>query len=135
MRVLGVDWGGARIGIAVGESEFGIASPRQLITATGTLAKDAVLIKDQMVKEKATLAVVGVPYHETNDRQARVCLQFVERLRELNVEVVTVDESLTSAQSNQDMIDQGMKAAERRQKVDSESAVRILLRFFNEHGG
>lgn len=134
MRVLAVDWGGSRIGIAVGESEFGIASPRSSITASGALAKDAALIMQIGRQEEVELVVVGVPVHAENSRMARVCLQLVERLKELGVEVRTVDESLTTEFSHQDLAEQGYTAAQRKHKVDSESAVRIALRFFSEHG-
>ena len=53
MRVLGVDWGGARIGIAVGEAQFKIASPRHPLQATGTLMKDALAIQTQVKIEEA----------------------------------------------------------------------------------
>ena len=134
LRVLAVDWGGARIGIAVGEAGFGIASPRQAIKATGTLAKDAALIQKLVVQEEANLVVVGIPIHEENARMARVCLQLVERLRELGVEVETMDESLTTELSHRDLADLGYTAAQRKHMVDSESAVRIALRYFAEHG-
>lgn len=134
MRVLGVDWGGARIGIAVGEVQFKIASPRNPLQATGTLKKDALAIQSQVLLEEAERVVVGVPFNEEDDRAARVCLQLVERLRELGVDVVTVDESLTTEASHTDLAALGLKAAQRKKQVDGESARRILLRYFEEHG-
>ena len=134
MRVLGVDWGGARIGIAVGEAQFKIASPRHPLQATGTLMKDALAIQTQVKLEEAERVVVGVPFNEEDDRAARVCLQLVERLRDLGLDVVTVDESLTTEASHTDLAELGLKAAQRKKQVDGESARRILLRYFEEHG-
>jgi len=134
VRVLAVDWGGARIGIAVGESEFGIASPRQAIKATGSLAKDAALLKQLVDEEQVGMAIIGVPVHAENPRMARVCLQFAERLRELGVEVRTIDESLTTELSHLDLAEQGYTAAQRKHLVDSEAALRIALRYFSENG-
>ncbi len=134
MRVLGVDWGGARIGLALGESEFKIASPRNPLQAAGALKKDAATIRDFAKLEEAERIVVGVPFNEVDDRSARVCLQLVDRLRELGLDVMTVDESLTTEASHADLAEIGFSAAQRKKQVDGESARRILLRYFEEHG-
>jgi RNase H-fold protein (predicted Holliday junction resolvase) len=44
MRLLGVDFGGARIGLATYETKFGVGRALPFLVATGTLAKDAVAI-------------------------------------------------------------------------------------------
>lgn len=132
MRVLGVDWGGARIGLAVGESEFRIATPRPPLRATGTLANDAELISRVAKSEEVERLVVGVPFHEEDSRAARICLTLAERLRDRGWLVETVDESLTTSASHEDLIAAGVSASERKRVIDGESARRILLRWFEE---
>lgn len=134
MRLVGVDWGSARIGIAVGELEFGIATARSPIAASGALKKDAIAIGDLAKREEAEQIVVGIPFQDHDDRAARVCFQLVERLKELGWTVHPVNESLTTVASHADLAEEGLTAAQRRRVVDGESARRILLRYFEEHG-
>lgn len=134
MRVLGIDLGKVRVGVAVGETESGIASPRKALTAIGTLVKDAEQVSNLARQEQVELIVVGVPYNPTDSRMASVCERFAVCLRELGWQVALVDESSTSFESDTAMLQAGVKASIRAKRVDSESAVRILERFFNEKG-
>ena len=133
MRVLAVDFGGKRIGIAVGESDPRVVSPRQNIDASGTLAKDAEAIRAVFEKEQADMVVIGLPQDEGGEtKMSRVCRKLGECLTALGVEVNYVDESLTSAEAERDMTEAGLKGSERRKRSDGEAACRILERFFDE---
>ncbi|MBX7132360.1 MAG: Holliday junction resolvase RuvX [Fimbriimonadaceae bacterium] len=130
MRLLGVDFGQKRIGIAVGEAEFGVSSPRQAIEASGSLKRDAQTIADIARKEEAIEIVVGMPgSFDDDDRQARLCGILAQNLRDLGWKVELVDETMTSVEAHQTARDLGLTAAERRRIVDSESACRILDRY------
>lgn len=61
LRVLAVDWGSARIGLAVGESETGIASAKPNLLASGSLTGDAEAIMRAARAEGADRIVVGLP--------------------------------------------------------------------------
>lgn len=131
MRVLGVDFGRKRIGIAVGESGAEVASPRPTLAASGSLEKDARAIADLARNEEASLVVVGVPgEYEGDDRQDRVCRILAEEIAKLGLQIALVDESLTSIEAQIEMRGAGVKAAGRRRRVDSEAACRILERHF-----
>lgn len=134
MRVLGVDLGKVRIGVAVGVAESRVATARQPLKAFGALAKDADQIADLAKTEAVDAIVVGVPYNREDDRMANVCERFAQILRELGWNVETVDEAGTSAESDAAMRDAGVKASLRSKRVDSESAVQILERYFIEKG-
>ena len=67
MRVLGIDFGGKRIGVAIGETEHNVASPRPQIEATGTLRLDAVNIVSIAKKEEAAKVVIGTPVVGTEE--------------------------------------------------------------------
>lgn len=129
MRVLGVDLGRQRIGVAVGESDFRIASPRPAIPATGTLAKDAISISELARREEVERIVVGQPLNEEDSRMARVCAQFAELIRSHGWEVDLVDESFTSVQADSNMAE--LKGSQRRKRKDGEAAAIILERFFD----
>ncbi len=132
MRVLAVDFGGKRIGIAVGETEHGVASPRPNLSASGTLAKDAMAIAEIATKEQATLVVVGLPLDADGEtKMSRVCRKLGEQVEAQGFAVEYVDESHTSAEAERDMSEAGLKSSERRARSDAEAACRILERFFD----
>lgn len=135
MRVLGVDYGFARIGLAVGESEPKIASPRPALAAAGSLKKDAAALHSVAQRERVDLVVVGIPVQdeEGDGRMARICRTVAENLRELGLTVETVDEAMTSVEADANLREMGLKASERRRHRDGEAACRILDRWF--HGG
>jgi putative Holliday junction resolvase len=131
MRVVAVDFGGRRIGLAVGDSGVGVASPRRNLEASGTLAKDAEAIVRFAESEKAGLVVIGLATDaEGETRQSQVCRKLGERVAALGVEVDYVDESHTSAEAERDMLEAGLKGSERRKRSDAEAACRILERYF-----
>ena len=129
MRVLAVDLGRLRIGIAVGETEFRVATPRPNLTATGTLKRDAEAISVLAKKEEVERIVVGHPLNEEDERMARVCSQFADLMREHGWHVELVDESFTSVQADENLAD--LKGSQRRKRRDGEAAAVILERYFN----
>lgn len=130
MRVLGVDFGFSRIGIAAGEAELGVFSARPALKASGTLKKDAETIAAKAAAEEVASIVVGHPLDaEGGGRMARICAQLADHLRSLGWTVHMVDESLTSVAAHADLRDAGMKASQRRRFIDGEAAVRILERW------
>ena len=136
MRLMGVDFGFKRIGIAVGESSPAVASPRPALTASGTLKRDAEAISALAKREGAELIVVGLPLEGDGSvgKMARICTTVAEHLRELGHQVETVDETLTSVQAEQGLHDMGLKASLRRKARDGEAACLILERYMHEKG-
>lgn len=133
MRVLGVDWGEKRIGIATGETEPPVATPRQNIEPSGNLFRDALAVAELARVENAEAVVVGVPENsEGADRLPRLCRTLAERIRALGVLVFTVDETMTSAEAETAMAEAGIKASRRDKRRDGEAAARILERHFQE---
>jgi putative Holliday junction resolvase len=112
MRVLGIDYGSSRVGIALGDTESRVASPWMVLHNHDEerLIKD---ISDLLKSESAELIVVGIPHIlrdmsvETN--QARKILNFVERLKAAQLPVETIDESLTTRIAARQMIERGEK--------------------------
>lgn len=128
-----MDFGGRRIGVAVGESGTGVASPRRDIEASGTLANDAAAIKKVVEAEGAALVVVGLPLDaEGETRMSRVCKKLGDAIAALGVPVEFVDEAYTSAEAERAMAEAGLKGSERRKRSDAEAACRILERFFEK---
>jgi putative Holliday junction resolvase len=130
VRLLGVDFGRRRIGLAVVDAQVGLPKPLAAIKATGTLAKDAERLRAAALREGAGMVVVGLPLDADGETAgSRVCRKLGEELLGLGVEVAYADESLTSQEAEAAMRASGLKAAEARRKSDGEAACRILERY------
>ncbi len=127
-RVLAIDYGGKRSGIAVTDPDQIIATP-----LTTVLSKDLVaFLKAYVVSEKVERFVVGLPkkMDNSNSDSARFIEPFVVNLTRQfpDIPVDRVDERFTSKIAFQAMIDSGMKKKDRQNKatVDKISAAIIL---------
>lgn len=129
MRVLGIDFGSKRIGLAVGDTVHRIASPRPNMTPSGTLAKDAAELAARARTEEAEAIVLGIPEAE-DGRMARVCNQLGDLIEQEGWTVHRIDESLTSIAADEAMA--GLKGSIRRKRRDGEAACQILERYFHE---
>ena len=133
-RVLGIDYGSRRVGIALSDP-LGV-----LAQGAGTLDNTPSLIPTLagiVREEEVVLIVVGMPYAPDGGRggKAEEVGRFIEALSgAVTVPVETWDESFSSVNARQALIDAGMKKKQRRQKgrVD-EMAARLLLQEFLEN--
>ena len=125
-RMIGVDLGQARIGVAVSDELGLLAHPLETIPA----GRDAARRIAQIVQEKsADRVIVGLPRHMNGSVGAGAmdALAFAEKLRGLlPCEVVTWDERLTTTAANRALRDSGRKTRESRQLVDQVAAQMIL---------
>lgn len=131
MRLLGVDFGFRRIGIAVAESEFGVVTPKTALEATGTLRKDAENVATAFHKEHAERIVLGLPVEEDGNlgKMARVCQTVAGLLREKGIEVELVDERYSSVEAEAALRQENLKASQRRKLRDGEAAAILLERY------
>jgi putative Holliday junction resolvase len=125
-RILGIDLGRARIGVAVSDELGMLAHPVETIPARS----DAVRRIAEIVREKnAERVVVGLPRHMNGSvgTGAVEALAFVEKLRALvSCEVVTWDERLTTMAANRALRESGQKIRDSRKVVDQVAAQMIL---------
>ena len=131
---MAVDFGGAKIGLAVGDTSTGVASPRPNLAASGTLATDARAIDAKARSEEAQLVILGLPLDASGEtKMSRVCRQLGALVAGHGLTVDYVDESLTSHGAETDMLAAGLKGSQRRKLVDGEAACRILERYLETH--
>lgn len=127
-RILGVDYGEKRIGMASGDLELGIATPLQMIEVRNTgQAADAV--KQVCEETGASKVVVGLPLNMDGSEgsAAEGALAFVARLRKiLSVPVDTWDERLSTRIVERVLLDADVSRAKRRGKRDKLAAQVIL---------
>lgn len=129
--MLGVDYGEARIGLAVSDPTGTIASPIEAIEATGPGDPENVA---RIAAERETLTiVVGLPLSldGTHGPSARKVNAFCNRLRKItDLPVVAWDERMTTVEAHSLLRAAGHSPAKARGKdrgkIDSASAAIIL---------
>jgi putative Holliday junction resolvase len=133
VRLLGVDFGSKRIGIAVAEAEHGIITPRLPIAPTGTLRKDAAMLVALAKKEEAQAIVLGLPLEPggVEGRMAKIARVLANEIETAGCHVELVDETLTSVEAESELAAGGLKASQRKKLRDGEAARLILERFLN----
>jgi putative Holliday junction resolvase len=128
MRVLGVDLGRRRVGVAVSDPTSLIASPLTVVEVRGI--KDAVRRVLEICREQqAERVVVGLPVTLGGELgpQAREVLEFVEALRrESPVPVETWDERLSTVGATRLLRAGGHDTRSMRGRVDAAAAAFML---------
>lgn len=106
-RVVAVDLGEVRVGVAVSDSERRLASPYEVLARSGDRTADRAAIGRIVEEVGARTLVVGVPLglDGRRGRAAEAALEEIGRLREeigdrLGVEVVGVDERLSTVEAD-----------------------------------
>jgi putative Holliday junction resolvase len=131
MRVLALDHGTKRIGVALSDETATLAQPLEFVAAE-PLATALERIKGIVHERQVGEILVGLPrnMNGTYGPSAESALKFAATLREaLGVPVNTWDERLTSVQANRFLIQAGMRREQRKTKVD-QSAAAILLQSY-----
>lgn len=130
-RILGIDLGQARIGVAVSDELGMLAHPVETIPARGEAARRIA----EIVREKnAERVVIGLPRHMNGSVGigAAEALAFAEKLRGLvECEVVTWDERMTTMAANRALRDSGQKTRNSRAVVDQVAAQMILQSYLD----
>ncbi|MBI3485427.1 Holliday junction resolvase RuvX [Candidatus Daviesbacteria bacterium] len=123
MRYLGVDYGLKKIGLAISQGQ--LASIYKIVevnSLTDAVSKISQIVKD----ENIDLVVVGMPEGKT----LKIVKNFVNKLKFKNIEVETFDETLSSVNAKQLMINLNLSQKERR-KEDAYAAALILQNFLD----
>lgn len=127
-RILAIDLGTKRIGIALSDPTAMIASPLETITGVGE-RRAAERIADLCRRHDVGAIVVGWPRNMDGSRgpAARQAEAFAERLRTaLPVPVELWDERLSTAAAERTLIEADVRREERRHSRDRVAAAVIL---------
>lgn len=125
-RVIGVDLGDTRVGIALSNPDRTLASPIEVIKRTGNLHRDIKKIVDEW---EATTVVVGLPLSLDGSvgPAAKKALAEVERMgATMGVPIETYDERLTTVTAERMMTDAGLDSRNQRKVVDKIAAAILL---------
>ncbi len=135
-RILGIDWGERRVGVAVSDPTGLIA--RALPTLEVRSEAQAVAgVLDTARREGATRLVVGLPLNldGTRGRAAEAAERLARRLeQESGLPVELWDERLTSAQALRTARETGERLRGRRGRVDARAAAHLLQSYLDARG-
>jgi putative Holliday junction resolvase len=129
VRALGLDPGTKRIGVAVSDLSGSIASPLLVVARSRSADHDLAEIARIARDEEADVIVVGLPLNMdgTAGPSARAATGFARRLATVvEVPVELHDERLTTVTADRSMLDAGLDAVQRRQRVDKVAAAIML---------
>lgn len=127
-RVLAIDYGRKRVGLAVTDPGQMFAAPLTTISAAETIS----FLQNYFKQEQVDLIVIGEPRQMNN--QPSESVQYIEPFIRLfkktfpEMEIVRVDERFTSRMAQQAILQSGKKKSDRQNKalIDAVSAAIIL---------
>ncbi len=131
LSLIGVDVGERRVGLAASDPTGTIASPLRTVERGPRLWGD---LARAMAERNARIAVIGLPRRldGTEGPAALETRRFAAELaRRLDVEVDFWDERLTTKEAERSLIAQGMRRADRRQRVDAVAASLMLQAYLD----
>ena len=139
MKVVALDYGSARTGVAVSDASGTLARPLTIVEQVNTEAGLSALC-DVLATENAALVVVGMPYTLRGERgpQALETERFVDRLRtRCLIPIRTEDERFTTAIAQTQLSGRAARRGNRRRSAsaspasgDDAQAAAVLLQGF-----
>lgn len=129
MRILGIDFGESRIGVAVSDPLGLTAQGLDTIKWDGRIMIPAERIKQLASQYQVEKIVIGLPknMNGTISESGKRAIEFGNLLEEITgLEVVKWDERLTTVSANRIMHETGMKTSKKKDAVDKIAAVLIL---------
>ncbi len=136
-RVIGIDHGTRRIGIAVGDTETGMAFARGVVRVRNRAAAVAELV-ELAAAESADRFVMGLPLHAdgTEGEQAAVARGFGVALAQAsNLPVSLLDERLTSWEAGEGLAAAGRRPRRGSGELDAAAARLILQQYLDDLAG
>lgn len=133
MRIIALDIGDVRIGVAVSDLMRIIANPRETYVRKDEDADIAYFI-ELAKKEEADTFVVGLPINMdgTEGPRVEICRAFGEKLREKSgLKVEYQDERLTTVTAERMLIEADVRREKRKQVIDKVAATIILESYLN----
>ena len=138
-RLVGIDFGKKRIGVAVSDERKMLASPLLTLENFSTLKAAAGLLKETLSSYSSIEAiVVGLPLHMSGKESdlSRLARQFGEVLKEtLELPVIFWDERLSSRQVERSMREAGLKRKKQAKLTDKLAAAVILQNYLDSQVG
>ena len=125
-RILGIDYGAKRTGLAISDPSNQYAIPLDVIKSTRTYPH----IKQLLLDEDIQTVVIGlaIPMSGKRNEQVTSTMRIANRIRKLGVEVVLEDEHLTSQTATQII---NTQLTSKQLPIDDIAASIILQQYLN----
>lgn len=135
MRLLALDVGDRRIGVAMSDPDGILASP---LTTLERQAKDRSLEEILRIAEENDVAeiIVGIPYLMSGrvGPQARITMDYADKLAQrTDLPIQRVDERLSSVQAERMIRETGARPSEDKGKIDAAAAAVILQAYLDSN--
>lgn len=134
MRVLAVDFGTKKLGLALSDPQGRMALPRGVMPRSGE-ERDLAGLARLVAEEGVTALVVGLPLSLDGEEtpSSRGALDFGRKLAaRTGLAVHFVDERLTSSEAKARLRESGTRAKKAKARLDAEAAAVILESFLAE---
>jgi putative Holliday junction resolvase len=135
MRVIGLDIGEVRTGVAVSDRDAKVANPITVLETKRMLA-DPKPLRDLVIEEDAGQLVVGLPLTMAGEEgpQALRVRELGDRLGDLlGIPVAYIDERLSSAEASRVMTAAGRSVKQQRGTLDMVVAALLLQSWLDRH--
>ena len=134
-RILSIDYGDQKIGLAISDPMKIIAKPFKVIRNT---SEKEVLnnIRDIINEKSIEKIVIGLPLtlKNTYSEQTKKVKIFTDILKQkLDLPIITYDERLTSLEAKKSLIKQGIKTGHNKEFVDMTAAAIFLQSYLDEN--
>jgi len=131
-RVLGLDYGDSRIGLALSDPLKMIASPLKTISNKSSefIKKN---LSDLIIENDIELIVVGLPISlkGKETKQTKKVKLFIKQINCFTIPIFTQDERLSSISAKKSLMIQKIKTGHNKQLIDSTAAAIFLQQFLD----
>lgn len=133
-RIMALDVGDVRIGIAVSDPMGIIANPLETYTRKGDINKDAKYIVELANSRDVTLFVSGLPLglNGNENEQTRKTREFIDVLISLtDIHIKYLDERFTTLSAERTLIQGNVRREDRKKVIDKVAATIILQNYLD----
>ncbi len=135
-RLLGIDHGDRRIGLALSDPIPLIASPLKTIVVSNQT--EAIRAISSIIEEfDITLVVIGLPIGMKGNSTAQTehVIKFAEELKKTGIEVAFQDERLTSQSAKKLYQEDGVNLKGKKELIDETAAAILLQQYIDKNYG
>ena len=134
-RIMSLDVGDVRIGIAVSDLMGVIANPLETYTRKGNLEVDAKYIVDLAKSKDVSLFISGLPLGlngQENEQTTKTRLFIDELTRQCDIPVKYMDERFTTLSAERVLIQGNVRRENRKKVIDKVAATIILQNYLDQ---
>jgi putative Holliday junction resolvase len=132
VSLMGIDYGGRRIGVAVSDSAV-LATPHSVIRNEGDIIGKLAALGEEL---EAETFVVGIARRTASAAGEQKFRDFAERLRQRTCkEVVLWDEALSTVQAAERLREAGRSRRDAEREIDMHAAAVILQSYLDQRAG